>query len=159
MYFSRGLKSAVLAGSCAFLVLGCGGGSSSSTSSTSSTTDTIAGYNGVFVDAAVGGISWSCGDKNGVTKADGSFGACPAGTSVTFSVGNVVLGTTKPTADYIFTPQDVVGVSRETTSDEKVKNMAMLLLSLDADGDPTNGVSITSEILTAFNEVVPASTD
>jgi len=116
------------------------------------------GYKGVFVDSAVAGISYSCGGVTGVTDANGVFGVCPAGASATFSVGNVVLGTVAPTSDNIFTPQDIVGVPRGTSDNEEVNLMASLLLSLDSDGDPTNGVSITPEIVAAFEVAVPTST-
>jgi len=116
------------------------------------------GYYGVFVDSAVAGVSYSCGGVTGVTDANGVFGICPAGSSATFSVGNVVLGTVTPTADNIFTPQDIVGVPRGTSDNEEVNLIASLLLSLDSDGDPTNGVSITPEIVSAFEVAVPTST-
>ena len=144
------LKLAVLVGAIA-LFSGCG-------SSNSNKTRAKAGYKGVFVDSAVGGISWACGGKSNVTGADGVFGECPHGTSVTFSVGNVVLGTVAPTDDNIFTPQDVVGVPRGTSDNEEVNVMSAMLLSLDSDGDPTNGVTITPAITTAFEEAVPAGT-
>jgi len=116
------------------------------------------GYKGIFVDSAVAGVSYSCGGVTGETDANGVFGVCPAGASATFSVGNVVLGTVTPTADNIFTPQDIVGVPRGTSDNEEVNLIASLLLSLDSDGDPTNGVSITPEIVTAFEVAVPTST-
>ena len=116
------------------------------------------GYKGVFVDSAVAGISFSCGGVTGTTDANGVFGVCPKGESVTFSVGNVELGTVKPTEDNIFTPQDLVGVPRDTKDNEKVNLMASLLLSLDSDGDPSNGVNITEEIVTAFTAALPSPT-
>ena len=136
----------------AAVLTACGGGSSSST------VPAEAGYNGIFVDAAVGGISWACGGISGVTAIDGLFGECPAGSDVTFSVGNIVLGTVAPTSDYIFTPQDVVGVDRNDTADNDVQIMSALLLSLDSDGDPDNGIEITPEVITAFNTVTEPST-
>ncbi len=149
MYFRNFVKSAALVVSSALIVVGCGGGSSS-------TADL--GYNGKLVDAAVAGITWSCGTKSGLTNADGLFGACPTGSDVTFSIGNVVLGTVAPTADFIYTPQDIVGVDRNETTNDDVKIIAALLLSLDADGDPSNGIQITPAIVTAFNTVTSPST-
>jgi hypothetical protein len=151
MYFRNLVKSVALVGSSALVVVGCGGGGSSSTVP-------VTGYNGIFVDTAVAGISWTCGGVSGVTDITGLFGVCPEDSNVTFSVGNIVLGTIPPTADYIFTPQDVVGVDRNDTTDNAVRDMAALLLSLDADGNATNGIDITPAVITAFNTVTSPST-
>ncbi len=132
------------------LLTGCG-------SSSSSTTEEV-GYNGIFIDSAVAGISWSCGGVSGVTAADGGFGACPSGSSVSFSVGNIDLGTMEPTADYIFTPQDLVGVPRGETDNADANQIASLLLSLDSDGNPDNGVTITDEVIVELNQEVTAET-
>jgi len=132
------------------LLVGCG-------SSGSSSKNTKAGYKGVFVDSPVAGVSYSCGGAAGTTDANGVFGVCPFGSSVTLSIGNVELGTVPPTSDNIFTPQDLVGVDRETTNNEKVNIMASLLLSLDSDPS-TPGISITPEIVTAFEVAVPTAT-
>ncbi|MBN2896757.1 MAG: hypothetical protein JXK05_12790 [Campylobacterales bacterium] len=121
--------------------------------------DTKVGYKGKFVDSAVAGLSWSCGGVSGTTDADGVFGECPAGSSVTFAIGNVTLGTMSPTKDNIFTPQDLVGVPRATADSAKANKIASLLLSLDCDGNPDNGVSITPAIVTELNEAVGSSTN
>jgi len=146
----------VLAG----LLVGCG-------SSGSSSKNTKAGYKGVFVDSFVSGISYSCGNVTGITDTNGVFGVCPAGSNVTFSIGNIELGTAGQTADNIFTPQDLVGIEREISDNnkinfnrkinlrEKANLIASLLLSLDTDGDPSNGISITPEVITAFKVAVP----
>jgi len=125
------------------------------TTLTDTTTDEVEGYVGVLVDAPVIGASFNCGGVSGLTDVNGTFGICPMGSSVTFAVGNVVLGTVAPTPDYIFTPQDIVGVPRTEVNNENVTLMASLLLSLDRDGDPENGIEITTEVVTALNEEVP----
>lgn len=149
MYLRSIFKSAAIVGSSAFIV-GCGGGSS--------TPVTELGYNGVLVDTGVAGVKWECGGVMGTTLADGGFGECPAGSDVTFSVGNVVLGTLAPTADYIFTPQDIVGVDRTDTANTDVTGMSALLLSLDSDGDPSNGIEITPEVIAALDAVITTDT-
>lgn len=119
--------------------------------------DTKVGYNGKFVDSAVAGLSWSCGGVSGTTDANGVFGECPAGSDVTFSIGNVTLGTMKPTTDSIFTPQDLVGVARGTADSAAANKIASLILSLDSDGNPDNGVSITPAIVAELNKAVTSS--
>lgn len=111
-------------------------------------------YLGKFIDGPVSGVTWTCGTSYGVTDADGVFGECEVGAIVTFSIGNVLLGAVEQTADNIFTPQDIVGVPRTETNNAAVQDMAVLILSLDADGDPDNGVEITPTAIRSLNQQV-----
>jgi len=129
---------------------GCG-----SSGSTQTTTDVV-GYNGFLVDNAVQNVAWSCGEGSqkvsGVTDKNGKFGTCPINSKVTFNIGNLILGTTKPTKDYIFSIPDVVGIDREETDNEVVLAISTLLLSMDKDGDSSNGLFITEEAIKALNQ-------
>lgn len=121
----------------------------------SSSTTTKSGWNGAFVDTGVQGIGWKCGTVSGLTLVDGLFGTCPAGSSVTFSIGSIELGSIDETDDHIFTPQDLVGASRtvtENTQDQndQVNAIAAILLTLDNDGDPSNGIMVEPTAATAF---------
>jgi len=144
MLNNKFLKSTVLIVGVSFMVLGCG----------SSTSAETVGYKGKLVDSAVQGVDWICGnppnENKGKTLVDGGFGTCPYGSPVTFSIGGVIIGGLTSTIDYIFSPQDIVGVSRNVTDNVEVNNIASLLLSLDADGNPSNGITITSTIATSF---------
>src|ERR1039458_596966 len=62
-------------------IAGCG--SSSTKTSTSN-------VNGVFADAPVVGLSYSCGSTTAVTGAGGAF-TCPKNSTVTFTVGGVTI--------------------------------------------------------------------
>jgi hypothetical protein len=126
-------------------------------SSSNTSTVTVLGFNGKLVDSGVSGVNWECGDKSGITLADGNFGVCPAGSTVTFSLGSVVLGSLKQTEDFIFTPQDLAGVSRSDTSNTAVLKMASLLQSLDDDGNPSNGINITPAVRSAFAQSTTAT--
>jgi hypothetical protein len=66
-------------------IAGCGSSSKSSTSSGNG-----ANINGVFADAPVVGLSYSCGSTTGVTGTGGAF-TCPQKSSVTFTVGGVTI--------------------------------------------------------------------
>ena len=143
MLNNKFIKSIAIISTIGLVISGCGNSSSNDSS--------VSGYNGKLVDSAIDGISWACGDKSGLTKNGGAFGACPFGTKVTFSVGNIVLGSVGATNDFIFTINDVVGVSREDTTNDTVKNIASLLQSLDSDPDHTNGIVITPEVIKALN--------
>lgn len=110
-------------------------------------------YNGVFVDAAVSGITWTCGTRTGVTDAAGRFGACFAGEATTFTLGTITLGSLTPaqTAAFadsatgpVITPKTLAEASGDPEIASKV---AVTLLSLDADGDPSNGIQITADVV------------
>jgi len=96
---------------------------------------------GVFMDSAVGGINYSTPTLKGVTKADGVF-QYKAGEKVTFSVGELVLGSAvgKP----VITPMDIVPEVKGV-ADPRVVNISVLLQTLDEDGDPANGILISEK--------------
>ena len=73
------------------MLAGCGS-SSKPTSTTTTTTTTTNNINGVFADAPVVGLTYTCGTQNAVTGAGGAF-TCPVGSTVTFSVGGITLCT------------------------------------------------------------------
>ncbi|KIM08483.1 MAG: hypothetical protein KU28_03550 [Sulfurovum sp. PC08-66] len=129
---------ALLSALSALTITSCGGGGGSST--TTPETPNNQPYTGYFVDEAVKGATYICGDKTGTTDAEGKF-ECPT-QEVTFKIGQTVLGTIKsiPADGNVF-PQDIVGVDRNDTSHPQVKNMAILMQSLDSDQDPSNSKS------------------
>ena len=140
--------SVVAAG--ALMLSGCG--------SSSSSTPTAVDYNGKLIDSAVAGVSFECGTVSGITGADGSFGTCPAGSTASFSIGGLTLGESGVTGDGIFFITDIVGVSRDAIDNEEVLKIAVLLQSLDSDGDVTNGISVPPEAATAIEALLASST-
>ena len=115
------------------ILSGCGGGSSSTP------TPTLTPNTGVFVDSSVEGINYSTITVSGTTNANGEF-EYNDGESVTFSIGDIDLPAV--TAGSVITPLDVVNTL--DIHDTSVVNIARLLQSLDTDGNPTNGISISS---------------
>jgi hypothetical protein len=105
---------------------------------------------GVFVDAPVAGLSYTTSSGlSGVTDPTGRY-EYRVGDTVTFSIGNLVLGTV--TGQELVTPATVAtaaaagsGVTAETVT----VNVLVLLQSLDADGDPENGITLTPAITNA----------
>jgi hypothetical protein len=69
---------------------------------------------------------------------------------VTFSIGGIVLGSTP--AGPVVTPLSLVAEAT-SANHPQVINIVRLLLSLDSDGDPDNGVTIASQVATAVAEV------
>ena len=100
---------------------------------------------GVFVDSPVQGLNFIAGLDVGVTNAQGAFTASP-GTTVLFAVGDVVLGLAP--FERQLTPISLVSGATNVT-DPEVTNIARLLQSLDADSDPSNGITIDPAVRTA----------
>lgn len=105
---------------------------------------------GVFVDSAVEGIFYETATQSGTTNSLGEYNYLP-GETVTFSIGAIVLGAAP--ASGVVTPLSIVpdAVSADNV---QVNNIVRFLLSLDSDGDPDNGISISSDITTAAADTV-----
>ena len=108
----------------------CSGGSGDPTVSTPNT--------GVFLDSAVDGINYSTTTLSGTTNSNGEF-QYNDGETVTLSIGDIDLP--PATGGSVITPLDLVNT--QNVNDTLVVNIARLLQSLDTDGDPTNGISIS----------------
>jgi len=98
---------------------------------------------GAFLDSAVFGLRFETETKSGVTNSDGKFTYLP-GETVKFYIGNILLGSA--IAKATMTPVDLVpGATDE--KNPQVTNLARLLQTLDADGNPNNGIEISSEVM------------
>ena len=93
---------------------------------------------GVFLDSPVIGIGYKTDTLSGVTDAEGRYNYVD-GETVTFFIGDLEFPAT--TASGVVTPLDIANT--EDITDDKVVNMARLLQTLDQDGDPDNGITIT----------------
>jgi hypothetical protein len=99
---------------------------------------------GVFLDGPVYNIDYETKTPEGVTSQvgktndDGEYDYLP-GETVTFFIGKQEFPTVLATG--VVTPLELAG-STDTT-DPEVVNMIRLLQTLDQDGDPDNGISIT----------------
>ena len=104
------------------------------------------GSPGVFLDSAVGGVDYSTSSGlGGVTDSSGTF-YYNSGDQVSFTIGGISLGSVTGAAK--LTPVEVMGASG--TADQKVINLSRLLQTLDADGDPSNGINITTATKTTL---------
>ncbi len=95
---------------------------------------------GRFLDGPVEGLQYDSLTWTGLTGAEGTFNY-KAGETITFSIGDVVLGSS--TARDIITPIDLVPGAVNATH-PVVINISQFLQSLDLDGDPGNGITITT---------------
>ena len=103
---------------------------------------------GSFIDSAVQGLRYRTETQSGTTDARGYFNYLE-GERVTFSIGDIEFPSVDAKA--IVTPLDVF--STEQVSDARVLNMARLLQTLDNDGMPGNGITISAEAHNQANGV------
>ena len=122
---------------------------------------------GYYYDSPVSGLKYEsngkAGVQTGVTGEDSDTGGPGSfryveGDTVSFSLGDFVLGDS-PAQEQI-TPFDLAGFAKdaslcdgtlpETAEFRVVTNLAVLLQSLDTDGDPTNGIDISPDVAALF---------
>jgi hypothetical protein len=123
--------------------MACGGGSSSSNDNDSSDTQA-----GIFLDSAVANIGYRTETLEGVTNSLGEYDYVE-GETVTFFIGDLELPPV--IAAGIVTPLDLAG--SDVTSNSTVVNIIRLLQTLDVDGDPDNGITITEAAKIAATQV------
>jgi len=129
-------KKSILAISVALTLAACGGGGGSGSGGVTTAT-------GQFKDSNTAGISYVSGDQSGFTDSNGTF-TYEIGGTVTFSIGGVNIGTSSGKS--IVTPIDLI--SGGSSSTLEVQNIVRFLLMLDDDGDPSNGINISSSVQT-----------
>lgn len=95
---------------------------------------------GKFVDAPVEGLTYTTSTGvNGTTDNEGNF-RYYLGDSVTFSLGSITFPPITPTGT-IVSPVDLVGAS--SPSDPSAIAVARIIQSVDGDGDPENGITVS----------------
>lgn len=143
---SKSATSAVLAG--LFMSVGltaCGGGGGGAT--TSAITETVSGQ---FIDAAVGGLTYTCSSGGGgMTDQNGAY-TCNKNDTVTFSINGFVIGSAA--ISELITPNTLA------TDTAQALNIAQLLQTLDSDNDPSNGISI-AQVGPQFDALATMATD
>jgi len=136
------LQKGLIALGCLLLVLftGCGGGSSAPAAP--------ADVNGVFADALMSGMPFACGAMKGTTGAGGEF-TCPQGSTVTFTIGGIIVCTAP--AQAFMTPVSCAQSTDPTanTSTAAVVAVAQLLISISTTAPATGTLTITQAELEA----------
>ena len=92
---------------------------------------------GVFIDSAVANIAYRTGSQSGFTNEKGEY-QYRGGEQVIFSIGAIDFPSAP--ARRIVTPLDLVNTDQ--VDNPIVLNISRLLLSLDVDGNPDNGITI-----------------
>jgi len=116
------------------LLAGCDGGGGGNTGSSTN--------EGTFVDSVVEGLSYETASQFGTTDSNGTFEYQDEET-VSFSIGDIVLGS--GVGAETMTPVELVSGATDET-DPTVTNLCIFIISLDVDGDPSNGIEISSVI-------------
>ncbi|MGB1221473.1 MAG: insulinase family protein, partial [Alcanivoracaceae bacterium] len=125
----------------AVMLAACGGDSSSDVVATQSNSQT-----GVFTDSAVAGIYYETETRSGYTNALGEY-KYQEGETVTFSIGGTPLPPVPATGRV--TPADMTVDGQPDT----VTNILRLLQTLDDDGNPDNGITISETTHADFTGV------
>ena len=94
-----------------------------------------------FIDAPVAGLEYSSTSTSGVTDALGNFEYMP-GEVVSFTIGNVALGSVAPSSNVV-RPVDLVPDASSDT-DERVTRILQTLQSVDDNDDLSDGIQISS---------------
>ncbi len=131
---------------------GCGGGGSESSSTDP---DIKVGY---LTDARVLGARYKQGSVTGYTDSNGSFTYDATNSApIDFYIGGITLGSVSPSSldenNSKVYPADLAGVDRNETNNTKVTNILQVLQSLDDDGNPFNGIEISSTTTEALQNV------
>ncbi len=103
---------------------------------------------GVFLDSPVINIGYRTETLEGVTSSLGEYEYLP-GETVTFSIGDLEFPPVQ--ASGTVTALDLVGTA--DTSDPTVVNMIRLLQTLDQDGNPENGITISDTAKSTATQV------
>ncbi len=125
---------------------------------------------GYYYDSLVSGVAYEASNadgvmRTGVTGEDGDPGSFRFldGQTVSFSIGDTALGETA--GQQRVTPFDLADVTEEAVGGcdvdgalreddfRIVHNLAVLLQTMDADGDPTTGIDISSDVAALFEGV------
>lgn len=131
---------------------GCGGGGGGVASSTPPPPPlAVVGANsGTLTDAPIQGVAYSTSSGvTGTTDANGRY-AYNAGDTVTFKLGSLTLGAVPATG--IISP-----IQLAAGDATKLQNILVLVQSLDSDGNPSNGITISAASAAAVTSSVNLS--
>jgi hypothetical protein len=112
----------------------------------SACSDESSSHRGYFIDSPVEGITYETNTLSGTTDRRGTFYFSP-GEQVEFFVGGLSLGFAH--GKDVITPLDLVPGANDENNQEVV-NIVRLLITLDTDANPENGITIDREVQDAI---------
>lgn len=127
------------------ILTGCSDGGSGSDAGVTSADSLSSAVEGTFIDSPVQGLNYMTPTGAGLTDGNGRF-FCLQGEMIQFMIGDVMLGQTM--AKDVVTPMDFIEESEWVMgfNHPTLVNMGRFLQSLDADGNPENGIMITADV-------------
>lgn len=131
------------------VLVGCGGGGGSSAPAVPQQPAGPQTETAYFVDSPVQGLVATSGSTVSVTDAGGAF-SYEIGKPVTFSIGGIVLGSAMP--QRVMTPATLDGNTLDLAS-TKTTNLLRFLQTIDADGNPDNGIVIKDTVRQAASSM------
>lgn len=131
------------------VIAACGGGGASSGSDPAPAPAPVV-QSGYFIDSGVDGLNYvsSPSGLSGVTSNGGRFDF-KAGDTVTFYIGNVELGSAQGAE--VVTPLTLAGT--DDINNVQANNISRLLITLDDDDNPDNGITISEDVRIAVEEL------
>ena len=138
--------------SSSLLLFGCSSGSDTAITDTTETTETVSF--GLFNAPVVKGLQYTTDTQSGVSDSNGQF-SYESGEIIRFYIGSIFVGETY--AKEVITPLDLSPDATASKASNQQKpsnindnwaiNLFNLLISLDSNGDLSDGVEISQEII------------
>ncbi|MFM5358045.1 hypothetical protein [Aeromonas veronii] len=125
---------------------GCGGGGDGASTDNGNNSGnggnaTKPALTATFIDSAVAGLNYTCGNYSDVTNSQGQF-LFNDGDTCTFKLGSIPLGETQvKKGQTLVTPYTIA----EKGDKDRAIRIAALLQTMDADGDASNGITLKTE--------------
>ncbi|NOY66799.1 MAG: hypothetical protein GXP13_05250, partial [Gammaproteobacteria bacterium] len=106
-----------------------------------------------LIDGPTSGLDFVSGAQSGITDSLGLYLYEINGT-ITFKVGDIVLGSADPTGKSLLTPIDMIAGAVDETN-QSVTNILRFLQTIDDDANHDNGIVITAAVrLLAVNQTI-----
>lgn len=140
------IRRFLLLGISAITLVACSQSDDTPTPASGTTTGPI--LNGIFIDSPVAGLSYETASLKGKTNSKGTYEYRKAET-ISFYIGNMLLGTAPGSP--LTTPLSLVPGAIDEKNN-KVSNIIRILLTLDTDKNPSNGITISPATADATKE-------
>ncbi|WP_279506335.1 hypothetical protein [Aeromonas veronii] len=140
------LALSVVAALSSLALAGCGGGGDGASTDNGNNSGnggnaTKPALTATFIDSAVAGLNYTCGNYSDVTNSQGQF-LFNDGDTCTFKLGSIQLGETQlKQGQTLVTPYTIA----EKGDKDRAIRIAALLQTMDADSDASNGITLKTE--------------
>ncbi|MGR6758276.1 hypothetical protein ACU6QO_10765 [Aeromonas veronii] len=140
------LALSVVAALSSLALAGCGGGGDGASTDNGNNSGnggnaTKPALTATFIDSAVAGLNYTCGNYSDVTNSQGQF-LFNDGDTCTFKLGSILLGETQvKKGQTLVTPYTIA----EKGDKERAIRIAALLQTMHTDGDIRNGIILNPE--------------